>query len=171
MSLGVGYAGQDCSLARALEVVGERWTMLILRDCFFGVRRFTDLQQHLDISKAVLTDRLTGLVEAGLLLRIPRGRRDEYELTDKGLDIWPALQALTHWGDVHESPTGARRVFSHATCGSDLDSSCLCPTCGVTPPPAEIAVRRGPGVASTPPANPISVKLREPRRLLEPLRG
>ena len=81
MALGVDYARQDCSLARALEVVGERWTLLILRDCFLGVRRFSDFDAHLDISKAVLTQRLAALVEAGLLdphrgRRPPSVRRD-----------------------------------------------------------------------------------------------
>ncbi|MPZ85801.1 MAG: transcriptional regulator, partial [Actinophytocola sp.] len=69
MALGRDYEGQNCSLARALEVVGERWTILVLRDLFFGVRRFTDLQAHLDIPRAVLTDRLTRLVDAGVVTR------------------------------------------------------------------------------------------------------
>ena len=171
MALGVDYARQDCSLARALEVVGERWTLLILRDCFFGVRRFTDLQRHLDISKAVLTDRLAGLVEAGLLVRTPHGRRDEYTLTAKGLDLWPALQALAHWGEMYEAPDGPRRVFSHATCETDLDGSGMCPKCAVAPPPADISMRPGPGVTPEPRPNAISAGLREPRLLLEPLRG
>ena len=87
MALGVDYAEQDCSLARALELVGERWTLLILRDCFFGVRRFTDFQTHLNISRAVLTQRLAALVEAGLLARTPRGGREEYTMTERGTAI------------------------------------------------------------------------------------
>src|SRR5690349_24929986 len=89
MPLGTDYAGQDCSLARALEVVGERWTLLVLRDCFFGVRRFSDLRAHLDISRAVLSARLADLVEAGLLARRePAPGRVEYELTEQGLALW-----------------------------------------------------------------------------------
>ena len=79
------YESQDCSLARALEDVGERWTLLVLRDCFFGVRRFTDLQAHLDISRAVLSARLADLVESGLLDRREYAPgRSEYELTEQG---------------------------------------------------------------------------------------
>jgi DNA-binding HxlR family transcriptional regulator len=83
MALGTGYQDQDCAIARALEVVGERWTILILRDCFLGVRRFSDLQAHLDISKAVLTERLNSLVESGLLERTGSGH-PEYLLTEAG---------------------------------------------------------------------------------------
>jgi DNA-binding HxlR family transcriptional regulator len=91
VGLGKNYEGQDCSLARALEIVGERWTMLVLRDCFFGVRRFTDLQAHLDVPRAVLTERLTQLVAEGILDRVEYQRgRHEYQLTQRGLDLWPA---------------------------------------------------------------------------------
>src|SRR5690348_7302888 len=89
--LGKDYAEQDCALARALEVVGERWTLLILRDAFYGVRRFSELQAHLDIPKAVLSDRLNTLVGDGVLERVPdpehRGRY-LYELTQSGRDLW-----------------------------------------------------------------------------------
>jgi DNA-binding HxlR family transcriptional regulator len=170
MALGVDYRGQDCSLARALEIVGERWTMLILRDCFFGVRRFSDLQEHLEISKAVLTDRLTGLVEAGLLTRVPRGKRDDYELTEKGLEFWPAMQALMQWGEEHTAPHGRRRIFSHVTCGTDLDATGTCSACGVVPPPADITMRPGPGFTARR-SDPISAGLRTPHRLLDPLRA
>ena len=104
MALGVDYTGQDCSLARSLEIVGERWTLLVLRNCFFGVRRFSDFQAHLGISRAVLTDRLAGLVDDGLLERVPAGAREEYVLTEAGLALWPALFALTQWGEATTSP-------------------------------------------------------------------
>src|SRR3954447_25250449 len=99
--LGKDYGGQDCGLARALEIVGERWSLLIVRDAFYGVRRFTDFQQHLDIPKAVLSDRLNGLVAAGVLERHPDPRRPGrfvYALTGAGLELWPALHALLVWG-------------------------------------------------------------------------
>ena len=95
MALGVDYARQDCSLARALEIVGERWTLLILRDAFFGVRRFSDFATHLDISKAVLTQRLATLVDAGLLTRTSSGGHAAYELTDHAEALWPAIFATT----------------------------------------------------------------------------
>ena len=116
MALGVDYARQDCSLARALEVVGERWTMLILRDCFLGVRRFSDFAAHLDISKAVLTQRLAALVEAGLLERTGAGHA-EYVVTDRARGLWPALFALAQWGDASYAPHGPRRLFEHEACG------------------------------------------------------
>lgn len=96
------FATMNCSLAQALEIVGEWWTLLILRDCFLGVRRFDQFVERLGISRNVLTDRLDTLVDAGLLKREPydvgRGRVD-YVLTDMGRAVWPALTALRQWGD------------------------------------------------------------------------
>lgn len=170
MALGVDYARQDCSLARALELVGERWTLLILRDCFFGVRRFTDFEAHLDISKAVLAQRLSGLVEAGLLDKTPRGGRDEYTMTESAVALWPALYALTQWGETQSSPLGPRRIFSHTQCESDLDDSGLCPACRVRPEPRELEMRPGPGISPAGRRDPVSTALRTPRRMLDPLR-
>src|SRR5689334_23473414 len=102
--LGNDYERQDCAIARALEAVGERWTLLIVRDAFFGVQRFSDFQAHLDIPKAVLSDRLAGLVEDGVLERVPdpeHGGRNLYRLTAAGRELWPALHALLAWGDRH----------------------------------------------------------------------
>ncbi len=150
MALGVDYAEQDCSLARALELVGERWTLLILRDCFFGVRRFTDFQSHLNISRAVLTQRLTALVEAGLLARTPRGGREEYVLTERGIALWPALYALTRWGEA-QSARGPRRIFAHVACGTDLDRLRALPDLRDTPRhPATWRCVPAPGSARTP---------------------
>ena len=118
--LGKEYVGQDCGIARALEVVGERWTLLIVRDALYGVRRFRDFQAHLDIPKAVLSDRLNGLVEHGILERRPdpdHAGRSLYELTEAGRDLWPVLHAMVVWGDHHELPNS--RFFRHATCGTD----------------------------------------------------
>ena len=114
MPLGRDYARQDCSLARAMEVVGERWTLLVLRDLFYGVRRFTDLHRHLDIPRAVLSTRLATLVEHGLVERRgERPGRHAYVLTDRGIELWPAVHALTHWGDRHYAARGPRQVFTH----------------------------------------------------------
>jgi DNA-binding HxlR family transcriptional regulator len=170
MALGTDYANQDCSLAKALELVGERWTLLILRDCFFGVRRFSDFLTHLDMSKAVLSQRLSRLVESGLLERAPSGGREEYVLTESGRALWPALYALTQWGEAQTSPGGPRRIFAHAQCGTDLVVTGSCPACGRVPPPEELEMRPGPGSSPQPRAHPMSVALRGPRRVLEPLR-
>ena len=100
------YDGQNCSIARALEVVGERWTLLIVRDVFLGKRRFDELQASLGIARNVLTDRLNRLVEQGILERVPyseRPERYEYRLTPKGLELNVALTALRQWGDKHLS--------------------------------------------------------------------
>jgi DNA-binding HxlR family transcriptional regulator len=171
--LGKDYEGQDCSLARALEVIGERWTLLIVRDAFHGVRRFNDFQAHLDIPKAVLSDRLSGLVENGVLERGPdpgHAGRHLYELTPAGRDLWPALHALLMWGNRHVSPNS--RVFKHAPCDTLLDETGRCPSCGVTPPPQDIVsevLRRRGGTARR--EDPVAIALRQPHRLLEPLVG
>ena len=147
MPLGTDYAGQACSLARTLEVVGERWTLLIVRDLFFGVRRFTDLQRHLDIPRAVLSARLAALVERGLVERRPyRPGRDELHLTERGVDLWPAVHALMQWGERHDSPGGARRVFVHVECGTPLGATGHCPPAGASraPPSSRCASGRAP---------------------------
>jgi len=169
VALGRDYERQNCSLARALEVVGERWTILVLRDLFFGVRRFTDLQAHLDIPRAVLTDRLTRLVDEGVLTRTEYRRgRFEYTLTPHGVELWPALFALSQWGERHNAPEGRRRIFSHAACGVDLAVTGQCPDCGAIPAAGDVEIRPGPGVRHDR-DDPVSVALREPHRLLTPL--
>ena len=105
------YEGQDCSIARALEVVGERWTLLIVRDAFLGLRRFDQFQESLGIARNVLTDRLNRLVEAGILDRVrysERPERYEYRLTAKGRDLSIALAGLRQWGDEYLSETPPR---------------------------------------------------------------
>jgi DNA-binding HxlR family transcriptional regulator len=100
------YEGQNCSIARALEVVGERWTLLIIRDVFLGLSRFNQLQESLGVARNVLTDRLNRLVEEGILERVPyseRPARYEYRLTAKGRELNVALTALRQWGDKYMS--------------------------------------------------------------------
>jgi DNA-binding HxlR family transcriptional regulator len=100
------YEGQNCSIARALEVVGERWTLLIVRDAFLGVRRFDQFQESLGIARNVLTDRLNRLVDEGILERVrysERPERFEYRLTQKGRDLQLALAGLRQWGDKYIS--------------------------------------------------------------------
>jgi DNA-binding HxlR family transcriptional regulator len=167
--LGKDYEFQDCSLARALESVGERWTMLILRDAFYGVQRFSDFQAHLDIPKAVLSDRLSGLVEDGILTRDPDAEhagRNLYRLTEAGRALWPALRALLAWGDRYRAPNS--RIFKHERCGTRLDASGHCAKCGVTPPPEDVVIEPVPGRKRLR-DDPVSIALRKPHRLLEPL--
>lgn len=167
--LGKNYERQDCSLARALEVIGERWTLLIVRDAFYGVRRFNDFQAHLDIPKAVLSNRLGGLVEEGVLERRAdpeHAGRHLYELTAAGRDLWPVLNALLAWGGRYRHPNS--RIFKHAACSTRLDDRGHCSACDVFPDPTDILMepRRGRGKLRE---DSVAVALRIPRRLLEPV--
>ncbi|HJS96153.1 MAG TPA: helix-turn-helix domain-containing protein [Solirubrobacteraceae bacterium] len=167
--LGKDYAEQDCALARALEVVGERWTLLILRDAFYGVRRFNEFHAHLDIPKAVLSDRLGALVSDGVLNRVPdpeHGGRYLYELTQSGRELWPALHALMSWGGRHRATNS--RLFVHATCDAALDDDGRCSRCGHTPGPDEIVTMPREGRRSRR-TDPVAIALRAPHHLLEPL--
>jgi len=167
MPLGTDYERQDCSLARALETIGERWTLLILRDAFWGVHRFTDFQAHLDVSRAVLSARLDALVADGLLTRTGTGH-PSYHLTEDGLSLWPALHALAQWGEQRTSPGKPRRLFFHVGCGQ-LGADGRCTTCDRAPLPEDLEIRPGPGADFSVRDDPVSVALREPHRLLTPL--
>jgi DNA-binding HxlR family transcriptional regulator len=142
MAPGKHYQGQDCSLARALEVVGERWTMLVLRDTLFGVRRFTDLLNRLDIPRAVLVERLTTLVDAGLLERRPyRPGRDEYLPTEPARALWPAIYALVQWSEQYRPAAGGpRRLYRHTACdgADDADGGGPARLGGTAPGPARL---------------------------------
>jgi DNA-binding HxlR family transcriptional regulator len=167
--LGKDYRGQDCALARALEVLGERWTLLIVRDAFYGVERFNDFQAHLDIPKAVLSDRLSGLVEDGILERESdpqHAGRHLYRLTTPGRDLWPAVHALLAWGSRHRAQNAF--LFTHVLCGTTLDETGMCPRCQRTPGPDDIAMRRRSRRIPRR-ADPVALALRRPHRLLEPI--
>jgi DNA-binding HxlR family transcriptional regulator len=163
------YREQDCALARALEAIGERWVLLIIRDAFYGVRNFNDFRMHLDIPKAVLTERLTSLVNEDILRREPdptHAGRHLYELTQTGRDLWPAVHALLSWGSEHRSIN--RLAFKHVACGTELTSCGDCPTCEVAPPPGDVMLEPRPGAKSRR-QDPVAIALRGPHRLLEPL--
>ncbi|MDR7384495.1 winged helix-turn-helix transcriptional regulator [Promicromonospora iranensis] len=145
--LGRTYAGQDCSAARALEIVGERWSLLILRDAIFGhLTRFTELQRSLGVAPNILTSRLERFVEAGLMTQDGR----EYHLTTMGRELAPAIVALTQWGDRWvETPDGPPIRYAHDGCGGTLEHTLVCDSCGKAAPPDDIAVEplREPRVA------------------------
>jgi DNA-binding HxlR family transcriptional regulator len=173
MALPKDYAGEYCSLARSLEVIGERWTMLIVRDAFFGVRRFGDFTAHLGIPRAVLAERLSMLVAVDILATV-RGTHghDEYVLTDKGISLWPVLRSLLAWGDAHYSELGPVRVFQHAIDSGSVGIDGVCTQCGLAVSPQDLMVLPGPGLAGAPAAdNDVSHALTSPRRLLDPIRG
>lgn len=168
MPLGKDYDSQDCSLARSLELLGERWTLLIVRDALYGVRRFSDFLARLDCPKAVLSERLRVLVAAGVLEKRPYGdspARSEYVLTGKGADLWPAIYHLGRWSQVYEGAE-AQRLFFHAECGTRLTGPVDCPDCGAVAV-GDIEMRPGPGARRT---DPVSRALAGPRRMLEPVR-
>jgi DNA-binding HxlR family transcriptional regulator len=173
MALPKDYASQDCSLARALEVVGERWTLLIVRDAFFGVRRFSDFAAHLAIPRAVLTHRLASLVTEGVLAVAPGPHgHDEYELTAKGLDLWPVIRSLLAWGDGYYSAKGPRRVYHHASDNGEIAPDGTCAACGGTPAVTDLVVGPGPGWSPRPgQSDLVSVALASPHRLLTSVRS
>ncbi len=146
------YENQSCSIAGALEVVGERWSLLIVRDILLGLRRFDELQAHLGIARNVLQTRLTRLLQEGVIERVPyqeRPLRHEYLLTDKGLDLWPTVVALMKWGDRYAPPEGGPAVvIEHRGCGGAVDEHRICEKCGARLQARDAVGRPGPGAAA-----------------------
>ncbi len=171
MALPRDYTNQVCSVARALEIVGERWTLLIVRDAFYGVRRFSDFRSHLGIPRAVLSERLASLVGEGIMDRVPgSGGHDEYQLTTKGVGLRAALRALSGWGDSHYAPNGPAREFFHAECGGRLDPTDRCAVCERQVPARDIITSPGPGWKfDGTPVDPVTKALDGPHRLLTAL--
>ncbi|MET9817114.1 MULTISPECIES: helix-turn-helix domain-containing protein [unclassified Streptomyces] len=152
--LGRTYDSQICSIARTLEIVGERWTLLIIRDAQLGLRRFEEFQDSLGIARNVLTNRLSKLVDDGLLERVcyqERPARYEYRLTSKAQGLLAALLALMHWGDEHaEDPAGPPRIANHAGCGGDVRERLVCTRCGQAVGPDAVQLLPGPGLTDSP---------------------
>jgi DNA-binding HxlR family transcriptional regulator len=146
------YPGQVCSVARALEVVGERWTLLILRDAMLGVERFEDFQASLGIASNVLSSRLKLLSDKGVLERRPddqRPGRPKYELTDKGRELAPALIVLMKWGDeYYPAPGGPPRLTLHLGCGGNVGADLRCNRCGEQVGLGEVELAPGPGLGA-----------------------
>jgi DNA-binding HxlR family transcriptional regulator len=148
------YEGQICSIARALEVVGERWTLLLVRDALLGLHRFDEFQASLGVARNILTDRLRRLVEEGVLERVEyqqRPSRFDYRLTAKGRDLAVAVMALMQWGDKHHpEPAGPPRLARHHGCGGALRVRLVCAKCGERVPVSGLQVLPGPALAGTP---------------------
>ena len=148
------YEDQVCSVARALELVGDRWTMLVIREAFMGTRRFDELQRNLGCARNVLSERLNRLVDAGILRKAPyqeRPQRFEYRLTRRGVELWPAIMTLMKWGDRHLAPEGPPVLIVHDGCGGELDDRLRCDRCGAELGPNDVRAEPGPGVAARPP--------------------
>jgi len=142
------FADMHCSVAQCLEVVGEWWSMLIVRDAFLGVTRFDDFQDRLGISRNILNQRLSRLVEAGVLARVPYSEhplRYDYRLTDKGGDLWPVLTAMRQWGDRYEAPDGPPIQVTHKSCGHVTDAVMVCSACGERLGARDVRAAPGPG--------------------------
>jgi DNA-binding HxlR family transcriptional regulator len=145
------WSGDNCTIGRTLDVIGDRWTFLVLREVFQGIRRFDDLTVRTAIPRTVLTDRLRRLVEAGILrkepYREPGARsRMEYRLTEKGLDLYPVLLALQTWGDRYlAGPEGPPVEFAHRGCEAKVQLVMRCEEGHDLPRSRDVAGRPGPG--------------------------
>jgi DNA-binding HxlR family transcriptional regulator len=145
------YPDQICSVARALEVVGERWSLLIVRDALLGVGRFDEFQRNLGVATNILSKRLERLCAEGILERrayADRPPRYEYVLTDKGRDLGPAVIMLMKWGDrYYAGPAGPPRLTLHRGCGGQTDERLVCDRCGQRVDVPDLDVVPGPGLA------------------------
>jgi DNA-binding HxlR family transcriptional regulator len=142
------FSDMHCSVAQCLEVVGEWWTLLILRDVFLGVTRFDDFQERLGISRNVLNQRLGHLVEHGVLTKVPYSQhppRYDYKLTDKGRDLWPVITTMRQWGDKHAAPDGPPLQIIHKECGQISEAQLTCSHCGEPIGPRDVRATSGPG--------------------------
>ncbi|MAT92974.1 MAG: transcriptional regulator [Halioglobus sp.] len=144
---------QVCSVARALSVVGERWTMLIIRDAFLGTRRFDQFQANLGVTRHRLSERLGKLVEHGVLVKVPYSERPvryEYRLTRKGLGLYPVLLSLAGWGDEWmDGGKGVPLEYVHQRCGARTRPTLTCSECGEALRPADVQTRLGPALMET----------------------
>lgn len=146
------FARMHCSLARGLELVGDWWSPLIIRDLFLGLARFDELAADLGISRNLLTRRLASLMKSGIIERKPYQRRPvryEYRLTEAGRDLVPALLALTAWGDRWARPKeGSPILFVHKVCGHRFEPRVVCSECGGVLDVDTVAAAPGPGGAA-----------------------
>lgn len=142
--LGRLYPAQICSAARTLEIVGERWSLLIARDAMFaGMTRFSEFQRSLGVAPNILAKRLADFVEAGIFEQTPGadGRHAEYTLTDKGRELQPIIIALTQWGDRWAAPDGPPITFEHDGCGGRVSVRTVCARCDAAPAPRSVVAR------------------------------
>jgi DNA-binding HxlR family transcriptional regulator len=139
---------ESCSVARAMDILGERWTMLIMREAFYGVRRFSDMQRNLGIARNILSTRLQMLVRAGILERRlyqVEPERFEYRLTQAGRDLYPAVIAIMKWGDEYLADEAGPPVVLRHTCGELIDPVLVCNCCGGPLHPHDVTPEPGPG--------------------------
>jgi DNA-binding HxlR family transcriptional regulator len=148
LMLGRTYDSQVCSVAGTLEVIGERWTLLIVRDAFMGARRFEHFQRRTGAARNVLANRLNLLVEEGIFRKVPYQEhpvRYEYRLTEKGIDLWPVIVSLLQWGDRHIYPGRAPVLLAHRKCGGAVNDHRICDTCGTQLSARDVEAQQGIG--------------------------
>lgn len=142
---------EPCSLARALAVIGDRWSLLILRQCFRRVRRFDGFQESLQITRHLLAGRLKKMMRLGVLRKVPyqtAPRRYEYTLTQKGLDVYPVILSIMRWGDIHMADArGPPTLFEHRSCRNMFDPVTVCSQCGEALTARTVLAHPGPGAA------------------------
>jgi DNA-binding HxlR family transcriptional regulator len=148
----LAYSTENCTIGRAMDVLGERWTFVVLREVFNGIRRFDDMRRHTGIPRQVLTDRLSLLVEQDVLRRVAyrepgQRERQEYRLTDKGFALFPVMVAIAAWGDRYlADPDGPPIEFVHRDCGSPVEVHLRCAEGHELDDPRTVLGRPGPGV-------------------------
>ena len=150
---------EPCSLSRTVAVIGDRWSLLILRECFLRKRRFEAFEASLGITRHVLSDRLKKLVRFGVLRRVPyqeSPKRYEYLLSQKGLDLYPIIMSIVHWGDIHMGDSRGRPMLhQHKACGHMFDPVMVCSECNAPLSAKEVHVHPGPGARK---ASPVHAK-------------
>ena len=146
---------EPCSLARTVAVIGDRWSLLILRECFLRIRRFDEFQSSLGITRHLLADRLKKLVRFGVLRKIPyqeAPKRYEYILTQKGLDLYPIIMSIVHWGNIHMVDSRGRPLLhEHNSCKKMFDPVMVGSECGEPLTAKAVHVHPGPGVRRSSP--------------------
>jgi DNA-binding HxlR family transcriptional regulator len=163
------FASWPCSIARAVDLLGDWWTPLVLREAYYGVKRFDDFERSLGIGRNVLTQRLTRLVDEDLMRRVlyhERPPRYEYVLTDKGRDFFPVLAAINRWGDTWLSgASGPPTVLHHKECGKATHAEVVCAECGQPLELGTVEISLGPGYpAKLRDAAHATGRFRQPRR-------
>jgi len=147
----LAYSTDNCTVGRTMAILGERWTFVVLREVFNGIRRFEDIRAHTSIPRQVLTDRLAVLVEQGILRKEPyqpagQRARSEYRLTPKGFDLYPVLAAIADWGDHYlADPDGTPNELTHRDCGAHVHSVLMCEDGHRVDDPRDVIPRPGPG--------------------------
>jgi DNA-binding HxlR family transcriptional regulator len=148
---------EPCSVARTVAVIGDRWSLLILRECFLRKRRFEAFESSLGITRHLLSDRLKKLVRFGVLRKIPyqeSPKRYEYILTERGLDLYPVIMSIVHWGDIHMGDARGRPMLhQHKACGHMFDPVMVCSECGEPLSAKAVHVHRGPGARKSSPVH------------------